>query len=70
MERLFESRKVLATGTAIPAPDAKIIFTKAPYIQYEQDLLDKNFRQYPETIMVSTKILRMGTQRNTITTNI
>ena len=70
MERLFGSRKVLVTGTAIPAPDAKIIFTKAPYIQYEQDLLDKNFRQYPETIMVSTEILRMGTQRNTITTNI
>ena len=70
MKKLFNSRKVLATGTAIPAPDAKIIFTKAPYIQYEQVLLDKNFRQYLETIMVSTKILRMGTQRNTITTNI
>ena len=35
MKKLFNSRKVLATGTAIPAPDAKIIFTKAPYIQYE-----------------------------------
>ena len=70
MKKLFNSRKVLATGTAIPAPDAKIIFTKAPYIQYEQVLLDKNFRQYLETIMVSTKILRTGTQRNTITTNI
>ena len=70
MKKLFNSRKVLAMGTAIPAPDAKIIFTKAPYIQYEQVLLDKNFRQYLETIMVSTKILRMGTQRNTITTNI
>ena len=32
MKRLFESRKVLAAGTVIPAPDAKIIFTKAPYI--------------------------------------
>ena len=52
MKRLFESRKVLATGTAIPVPDAKIIFTKAPYIQYEQILLDKSFRQYLETIMV------------------
>ena len=29
MKRLFESRKVLAAGTAIPVPDAKIIFTKA-----------------------------------------
>ena len=35
MKKLFESRKVLASGTAIPAPDAKIIFTKAPFIQYE-----------------------------------
>ena len=33
MKRLFESGKVLATGTAIPGPDAKIIFTIAPYIQ-------------------------------------
>ena len=63
MKRLFESRKVLATGTAIPVPDAKIIFTKAPYIQYEQILLDKNFRQYLETIMVAKEILRMGTQK-------
>ena len=63
MERLSESRKVLATGTAILPPDVKVIFTKAPYIQYEQTLLDKNFRQYLETIMVSKKILRMGTQK-------
>ena len=35
IKKLFESRKVLASGTAIPAPDAKIIFTKAPFIQYE-----------------------------------
>ena len=41
----------------------KIIFTKAPYIQYEQILLDKNFRQYLETIMISKKIIRMGTQK-------
>ena len=62
-KKLFEPRKVLAAGTAIPAPDAKIIFTKAPFIQYEQILLDKNFRQYLETIMVSKTILRMGTQK-------
>ena len=55
MKRLFESRKVLASGTALPTPDAKIIFTKAPYIKYEQILLDKNFRQYLKTIMVSKK---------------
>ena len=44
MKRLFESRKVLAsTASKTPAPDAKIIFTKAPFVQYEQILLDKNF---------------------------
>ena len=63
MKKLFESRKLYAKGTALPAPDAQIIFTKAPYIQYEQILLDKNFRQYLETIMASKKILRMGTQK-------
>ena len=45
MKKLFESRKVLASGTTIPVPDAKIIFTKEPLIQYEQILLEKNFRQ-------------------------
>ena len=62
MKKLFVSKKVVAAGTAISAPDVLIIFKKAPYIQYEQILLDKNFRQYLETIMVSKKILRMGTQ--------
>ena len=40
-----------------------MIFTKAPFIQYKQILLEKNFRQYLETIMVSRKILRMGPQK-------
>ena len=53
MKKLFESE----------APDAKIIFTKAPFIHYEEFLLDKNFRQYIETIMISNKILRMGVQK-------
>ena len=43
MNKLFESRKLLAAGTDI---NAQIIFTRAPFIQYEQILLDKNFRQY------------------------
>ena len=60
MKRLFESRKVHGSTAVIPAPNAIIIFTKAPFIQYEQILLDTNFRQYLETIMVSKKILRMG----------
>ena len=63
MKRLFEPWKVLAAGTAITAPDAKVIFTKALFIQYEQILLDKNFRQYLKTIMVSKKNLRMGVQK-------
>ena len=42
MKRLFESRNVLASIATIPAADAKIIFIKAPFIQYEQILLDKN----------------------------
>ena len=63
MKRLFESKKVLAAGSAVPSPDAKIIFTKATFIQYEQILQDKNFRQYLETIIVSKKILRIGEQK-------
>ena len=70
IKKLFESRKLLASGTAITAPDTKIIFTKAPFVQYEQILLDKNFRQCLETIMVSKtkkkKILRMGAQKTLI----
>ena len=44
-------------------PDAKIIFTKAPFINYKQILLNKNFRQFLETILVSKKILRIGVQK-------
>ena len=53
-------------------PDVKIIFTKAAYIQYEQILLDKNFRQYLQTIMVSKKAktkLSMGAQNTPIQNN-
>ena len=38
-------------------------FPALPFVQYEQILPDKNFRQYLETIMVSKKILRMGAQK-------
>ena len=60
MKKLFESKEKV---TEIGAPDAKIIFTKAPFIQYEQFLLDKNFRQYIETIMISKKFLRICIQK-------
>ena len=66
MKKLFESSKFLGAATAIPVPDAKIIFTKAPFIQYKQILMVKNFRQYLETTMVSKKILRMGAQKTAI----
>lgn len=57
-----------AARATIPSnPDAKIIFTKALFIQYQQILLDKNFSQYLETIMVSKKKkLLMGTQKTPI----
>ena len=44
-------------------PDAQIVFLKAPFIQYEQILLTKNFRQYLETMMLSSKVSRMGIQK-------
>ena len=67
MTKLFESRKVLAASTTtIPKPHAEILFIRAPFIQYEQILLDKNFRQHLETITVSKKIIRMGTQKTPI----
>ena len=65
MKELFKSKKLYgATDTFQTSPDAKIIFTKAPFIQYKQILLDKNFIQYLQTIMVSKKILRMGVQKH------
>ena len=66
MDKLFESRKVLAANAAIPEVDAEIIFTRAPFIQCEQILLGKNFRQHLETIIVSKKILTMGAQKTPI----
>ena len=67
MTKLFESRKVLPSSvTTLPASDAEITFIKAPFIQYEQILLDKSFRQHLETIMVSKKVIRMGAQKTPI----
>ena len=63
MKKLFKSKKKVTT---IAAPYAQIIFTRLPFVQYEQFLLDKNFRQYLETILVSKKILRMGMQKRPI----
>ena len=57
MNKLFESRKLLAAGTALTAAETQVIFTRARFIQCEQILIDKNWRQYLETIKVSKKIL-------------
>ena len=61
MKQLFESKTKVA---AIGAPDAQIVFVRVPYLQHEQILFRKNFRQYLETIMLSSKVLRMGIQKN------
>ena len=66
MKRLSESKKVLASAASVSTPDEKIIFTKEPFIQYEQLLPDKNFRQYLETIMVFRNILRMRARKTPI----
>ena len=39
------------------------------FYQYEQFLLDKNFRQHLETIMVSKKILRLDVQKTPVQKN-
>ena len=71
MNKLFESRKVLAsTTTMIPSSETEIIFTKAPFIQYEQILLDKNFRQHLETILVSKKNNKNWSTKTTDAKNI
>ena len=57
MKKHFESKKKVS---AIGASEAKIIFLKAPFIHYAQFLLDNNFRQYTETIMISKKDLKNG----------
>ena len=49
--------------TSLGALDALIIFLKVPFIQYRQLLLSKWSRQCLETIMLSSKVLRMGIQK-------
>ena len=60
MKQLSESKKKV---NAIGAPDLQIVFVSVPYLQYEQIPLTKNFRQYLETIMLSSKVLRIGIQK-------
>ena len=60
MRQLFESKK---KENAIGAPDAQAVFVRASYSHYEQILLTRNFRQYLEIIMLSSKVLKMGVQK-------
>ena len=55
---------------AIGASHAQNAFARAPFIQYLQILLTKNFRQFLETIMLSSKVLHMGIQKSTVPKNI
>ena len=49
--------------TTIGAPDTQIVLTKVPYLQFEQILHTKIFRQYLDTILLLSKVLRMGIQK-------
>ena len=44
-------------------PDVQIVFVKALFIPYKQFLLTQIFRQYPQTLLTSSKVLRMGIQK-------
>ena len=72
MKRLFKTKKNLVTRNAAGnadlnetpgIPNAQILLLKGPYIQYEQLTLSKNFQQYLETILFSSKVLRMVVQK-------
>ena len=71
-KRLFETKKSLVTRYAAGnadvngtpgVPNAQIVLLKTPYIQYKELTLSTNFRQYLETILFSSKVLRMGIQK-------
>ena len=66
MKRLSESRKVLSANLAPPSPEAKIIFTKAPFIQYEQLLLDKNVMGEKKTPIQKTCEISTGQDSSNI----
>ena len=60
MKKLFESKKKF---TDIGASGVQTVFLKAPFFQYKQLLLKKHFYQYLKTILISSKVLRMGIQK-------
>ena len=58
MNKLFKTN---LKKTTIPSePDAEIIFNLTPYLQYQQIVLNDNYRTYLETTMISEHALRTG----------
>ena len=57
MNRLFKTKVKLGTFCD---PDAEIIWTEAPYIEFEQIRLSDNIRQYLEAALISTNVFRTG----------
>ena len=66
LKKLFETKKNVA---AIGTRDAQIVLLKAPYLQYEQIVLAKNFRQYLESILCSAGA-EDGRAKNTLPKNV
>ena len=60
MKKPVEPRKKVRNMTAL---DTNMIFTKAPFIQYQQFKLKRNFKQYIEIVMISAKTLRIEIQK-------
>lgn len=60
LSKLFESNKQVA---AVTAPDAQMIWHDTPVIQYEQFLLNDNFRQFLETSILWKKVFCMEIQK-------
>ena len=60
MQRLFETNTNQATDALPDSADARIVFTGAPYIVYEQFKLDVNFRTYLKGALISERALRTG----------
>ena len=50
-------------ATSSGTPDMQMFLKKFPFIQYEQILLSKNFREYRKTIMLFSKVLRISIQK-------
>ena len=68
MNNLFETNANNASHP--PTFDADIIFTLAPYLQYEQIELDPYFRAYIESTWTASSILRISIQKKTVSKNI